>query len=451
MPPAPTRLTEPTPGWLAAEVDRLLDGARAARASAGGFGWLDADGRLDPTRPRQLWITARMTHCFALGLLRGREADAVLVDHGLAALGGGFADAEHGGWYDAVGDHGPLPGPKGAYGHAFVLLAASSATVARRPGAADLLRTAAAVVLEHFWDDAAGAMVEEWDRAWSSADPYRGANANMHSVEAFLAVAGASRDAGWLDRALRIADRIINGGARAHDWRVPEHFGPDWTELPEYNADAPAHPFRPYGVTPGHGLEWSRLMVTLALARERAGRPVPGWLMESARRLFDRAVGDGWDAARGGFPYTTDWQGRPVVTERFHWVACEAIAAAWALHAATGETGYADLWARFWAFARATYLDGRPGWLHEADAQGRPTSITWTGRPDVYHALQAALISQLPPAPSFAEALASAKEASADAASADETDPRPRWSRSVAAVSPAPCGHPAAPAGGPHR
>jgi sulfoquinovose isomerase len=400
----PARPEEPTSAWLRAEADRLLDGARAARVLAGGFGWLDADGRIDPSRPRPLWISTRMTHCFALGTLAGRAGDAELVDHGLAALDGVLADTEHGGWYDAVGDDGPLSGPKGAYGHAFVLLAASSATVAGRPGAADLLARAGAVILAHFWDDEAGAMIEEWDRAWTAPDPYRGANANMHSVEAFLAAAGAAGDVAWLDRALRIAGRIIDREARARAWRVPEHFGPDWTVLPEYNADAPAHPFRPYGVTPGHGLEWSRLMVTLALALERAGRPAPGWLLESACGLFDRAVTDGWDDERGGFPYTTDWQGRPVVPERFHWVTCEAIAAAWALHAATGEPAYARDWARFWAYARATYLDGRPGWLHEADAEGRPTSVTWSGRPDVYHALQATLISEVPPAPSFAEA-----------------------------------------------
>jgi mannose/cellobiose epimerase-like protein (N-acyl-D-glucosamine 2-epimerase family) len=409
MPSRPVRWRNrpagPAPGWLRAEADRLLDGARAARASAGGFGWLDAGGGIDHTRPRQLWITTRMTHCFSLGALLGRPGDAELADHGLAALDGVFADDGHGGWYDAVGDAGPQPGPKGAYGHAFVLLAASTATLAQRPGAAGLLARSSAVILERFWDDAAGAMAEEWDRAWAALEPYRGANANMHSVEAFLAAAGASGDSAWLDRALRIAQRLVCRAARAHDWRMPEHFGPDWSELPDYNADAPAHPFRPYGVTPGHGLEWSRLMVTLALALARAGRGVPGWLLESARGLFDRAVTDGWDAERGGFPYTTDWQGRTVVPERFHWVTCEAIGAAWALFLATGDQAYAGYWARFWAYARATYLDGRPGWLHEADAEGRPASVTWSGRPDIYHALQAALISELPPAPSFAEAI----------------------------------------------
>jgi len=411
IPPSDPPTGSPEPGRLRAEVDRLLDGARAATLPGGGFGWLGADGRPDPTRPVQLWITTRMTHCFALGSLLGRPGDAAFADHGLAALDGVLADAEHGGWFTALAPtppggaaDGTAAGTKEAYGHAFVLLAASSATIAGRPGAADLLARAVAVVEEHFWDDDAGAMVEEWDRTWTTLEEYRGANANMHSVEAFLAAAGATGDDVWLDRALRVCARIVDRGARAHDWRVPEHFGPDWTELPEYNADAPAHPFRPYGVTPGHGLEWARLVLTLARALEAAGRPAPGWLREAAAGLFDRAVTDGWDVERGGFPYTTDWQGVAVVPERFHWVTCEAMAAAWALHADTGDQHYADHWARFWAYAQRTFLDGRPGWLHEADAQGRPTSVTWTGRPDVYHAVQACLLPLLPPAPSFAQA-----------------------------------------------
>ena len=47
---------------------------------------------------------------------------------------------------------------------------------------------------------------------------------------------------------------------------------------------------------------------------------------------FDRAVADGWDVdGAPGFVYTTDWSGRPVVSQRMHWVAAEAISAAAAL------------------------------------------------------------------------------------------------------------------------
>jgi len=398
--------SEQDEAWLAAEADRLLDAATASRAQQGGFWWLGDEGDPVTSQPRYLWIAARMTHVFSLGALMGRPGDALLADHGVSSLAETFRDAGHGGWFAAVTDSGPVPGPKGAYEHAFVVLAASSASLAGRRGAAELLEQAAAVIDERFWDDDAGAVVEEWDRHWSTLDPYRGTNANMHAVEAFLAAADATGDDSWLERALRIATRIVDGEGRSHGWRLPEHHGPDWTVLPEYNADQPDHPFRPYGVTPGHGMEWARLMLHLDGGLRRRGRPAPQWLVPAAVELFDRAHHDGWDREAGGFCYTTDWTGRPVVDQQFHWVVCEAIAAAAALHRVTGQERFADLYTRFWDHARAVFLrDGRPGWLHEADRLGEPSRRIWSGRPDTYHALQTTLVPRLPLDRCFAAAL----------------------------------------------
>ena len=121
---------------------------------------------------------------------------------------------------------------------------------------------------------------------WSEPEAYRGANANMHMVEAFLAAGDATGDGVWYDRARRIAERLIRDVARAHDWRVVEHFDAGWRPLPDYNADQPRHPFRPFGVTPGHGLEWARLVLQIG-----AGLPeAPDWILEAARGLFARAV-----------------------------------------------------------------------------------------------------------------------------------------------------------------
>jgi mannose/cellobiose epimerase-like protein (N-acyl-D-glucosamine 2-epimerase family) len=130
------------------------------------------------------------------------------------------------------------------------------------------------------------------------------------------------------------------------------------------------------------------------------------WVLPAARGLFDRAVAEGWDADRGGFVYTTGWDGVPVVSARFHWVVAEAIGAAAALARATGEQGYLDWYATFWDYARRTLVEPAGfGWLHEVDPEGRPASGTWTGRPDWYHAVQATLIPRLPLAPTLAAAL----------------------------------------------
>src|SRR5215212_351106 len=84
-----------------------------------------------------------MTHVFALAALRGRPGAGPLVDRGLAALTGPFRDAEHGGWFSSLtSDGAPAATGKSAYDHAFVVLAAASATAAGRSWSATGGRTA---------------------------------------------------------------------------------------------------------------------------------------------------------------------------------------------------------------------------------------------------------------------------------------------------------------------
>jgi sulfoquinovose isomerase len=304
--------------WLAGETGRLLDFARGSRVE-GGFGWLDENGRPDPGRPLQLLNTTRI--------------------HGLTALRQTFEDREHGGWFAALGGR----TTKEAYLHVFVLLAASSATIAGRPEAGPLLDRATNVV-ERFWSEREGACIDSYDREWRSAEDYRGANANMHAVEAFLAARDATGDPRWSERALRIAERLIRDVAGAHDWLVP-----------------------------------------------------------ASGSLFARAVADGW---QGGFVYTTDFDGRPVVTDRMHWVLTEAIGAAAALLAVTGDQRYDGSYRTFWDHADAVFRDHEHGsWRHELDERLQPAARTWAGKPDVYHAVQATLIPRLPVTASLAGAL----------------------------------------------
>ena len=390
--------------WLEAETDRLLAFGRAAADPAGGFGWLDGAGRPDPARHRPLWITCRMTHVYALGALLGRPGCGPLVDHGVEALRSHFHDRRHGGWFRVLGPDGPVETTKSAYEHAFVVLAAASATVAGRDGAADVLGEALAVFDRRFWDEESGLPVDSWDERFETLDGYRGVNATMHAVEAMLAAHDATGQRLWLDRALRVTTRVVHGFARDNGWRIPEHFDERWRPLLDYNADQPAHPFRPYGATVGHSLEWARLALHL---RAAFGDDAPAWLLADARDLADAAVRDGWavDGAEG-FVYTVDWSGHSVVRQRMHWVAAEAVSAAAALFAATGEAVYATWYRRYWDHVAAAFLDPVGGsWWHELDAGNRPASSVWSGKPDVYHALQATLVPRLPLAPGLARAL----------------------------------------------
>ena len=141
----------------------------------------------------------------------------------------------------------------------------------------------------------------------------------------------------------------------------------------------------------------------------RARRPRrPDWLLDDAVALFDASVREGWavDGA-DGFVYTVDWEGRPVVRERMHWVAAEATATAAALHARDRATRRTPTGTRRGGTTSPTvFIDHELGsWRHELDPQNRPSGVVWNGKPDTYHAFQATLIPRLPLTPPLAPAL----------------------------------------------
>lgn len=390
--------------WLDAEGDRLLAFAEAARDPRGGFAWLDDRGRPDRSHHRELYINCRMTHTFSLAARRGREGALELAAHGVEALRSAFRDPANGGWYEGLDDSGdPTARTKSAYPHAFVILAASSAAAAGVPGAGAVLDEALAIHTDHFWDEDAGCAVECWNEDWTELDGYRGANANMHTIEAYLAASDVTGDPVYRVRALAIATRLVLGGAARKDWRLPEHFDAGWNELPDYNRAKPDDPFRPYGATVGHGLEWSRLMNQLAVS---LGAEAPDWLFPAAASLFERAVADGWDAdGAPGFVYTTDWDGSPVVRQRMHWVPAEAVGAAATLHLVTGEADYAARYEQWWDYIERYVADYELGsWHHELDPRNRPAATVWDGKADTYHAYQATLIPRYPVGPCLAVA-----------------------------------------------
>ena len=284
------------------------------------------------------------------------------------------------------------------------MLAGSTAVVAGLPGADDLLAEATRVFEDRFWDDDLGRVVDEWDRAWTVPTAYRGLNSRCtrsrrcsRSVTSPATASGTRGRPGWPASCSSWHRRTTAG--------CPEHFGPDWSVDLELNRDRPDDPFKPYGATVGHGLEWSRLLLQLEAT---LGEAAPAGLLDTSRLLFDRAVADGWHAdGAPGFVYTTDWEGRPVVRERMHWVVAEGIAAAAALHRRTGEEDDARRYAEWWAYARDHLIDHERGsWHHELDAANRPQASVWPGKPDLYHAVQATLLPRLPLAPSLARAVA---------------------------------------------
>lgn len=408
-------MTSPAYSWLRTptHLDWLDEHARSLLAFGTGFvspdggaGWLEDDGTLDTERGVFTWITCRMAHVYGLGALLGVPGSRPLAQAALDALRGRLHDDVHGGWYASIAADGSVDTTKSGYAHAFVVLAASTGVVAGLEGAQELLDDALEVLDTRFFDAETGLHVDEWDESWSALDPYRGVNGNMHAVEALLAAADVTGDARWRERALGIARYVGVEWAPSNDWRIPEHFDEAWVPQPDLNESTPDDPFKPYGATVGHGIEWARLLLNLWAG---LGEDAPDWLVPAARELYDRAVTDGWrESTPGahGFVYTTGWDGEPVVETRMHWVAAEAVGAAASLAKATGDARYDDEYARWWDHVAAVFLDGEHGsWHHELDASNTPTAKVWPGKPDIYHAFQATLFPQLPLAPSLSVAL----------------------------------------------
>ena len=111
-------------------------------------------------------------------------------------------------------------------------------------------------------------------------------------------------------------------------------------------------------------------------------------------------------ASPAASPTPRAWTAGPLVADRLHWPVTEAIGAAAALHAVTGEARYEHWYRTCWDFAGAHLIDrARGSWHAELDDGLQPSEQTWSGKPDVYHSLQATLIPRLPVSPSLAGAL----------------------------------------------
>lgn len=395
-----------TNNFYAAVRDELVEFARPAYQPTAGFAWLDTDGTQLAGRPQFLYVTCRMTYVACLEVVRsgiGSGLDWDRAVHGIGLLATYFKDHEHGGWFTALAPSSTqdnvvvVDDRKAAYPHTFVVLAAATAKAAGIPGASHLLADALAVLESRFWDDHTGMFVEDYSRDFNVLDTYRGANSNMHGVEALLAAHSATGDIKYLEMAARICRRII-GVAQEFSWRLPEHFDQDWQVLPQYNADTPFDPVRPFGSTPGHWLEWARLLLHVMRGQEAAGFSPDLSFLDAAVAFFDQAFADAWGTQGGdGLLFTVDFSGRPLSDSRLHWVTCEGIGAARALFEVTGQDRFAIAERQLWKFAAEHFFDADLGsWHHELDGQNRPAQTIRVGKADIYHAYQAAVLATVP-------------------------------------------------------
>ena len=370
----------------------LLSFGHAFPSPEGGAYYLGDDGTPWKDRPRETWITCRMAHVYSMGVMLGHRGSGELADAALKGLAGELHDDKNGGWYAGRTAGGDILPDKQCYAHAFVILAASSAMLAGRRGARELLDEAMTTYDRFFWNEEEGLAADTWNTEFTVLSEYRGINANMHTVEAFLAAADVLKDDSCRIRAGRIIDHVI-GWAKENSWRIPEHFTKDWKPDLMLNKDKPDDPFKPFGATPGHGIEWARLILQWTGSTYGDDDKAEAYI-DAAEQLYDRALKDGWAAdGEPGLCYTTDCDGKPVVHDRMHWTLAEAINTSAVLYRVKGSGRYAEDYAMFMKYLDDTVIDHKNGsWFHQLDRHNHVIGTVWPGKSDLYHAVQATLI-----------------------------------------------------------
>jgi mannose/cellobiose epimerase-like protein (N-acyl-D-glucosamine 2-epimerase family) len=393
--------------WLLGQANALFDFFQHDSINPkGGFYDLDDTGKpLDAEgQVRGVHIAARAVHCFSIGALLGRPGAAEVVDHGMQYIWNHHRDKKNGGYFWSLNNDGPVDSTKQGYGHAFVLLAGSSAKTIGHPLADAMIADVTEVLNNRFWEPRHGAIAEEFNADWSLIDggSYRGQNSNMHLTEALMAAFEATGDTAYLDKAQSIADLVIRRAAGSVDWRVAEHFSSEWVLDKTYRGN---EMFRPSGTTPGHWLEWARLLLQLW----SLGGKKHEWMPDAAKALFAQSMLLGWDVDKGGFFYTLDWQDAPAKRNKLWWPASEGAAAAHYLNEHLPSDYHEESYRKIWSVIERCFIDhNNGGWHEELTEDLVPAHTIFPGKGDIYHALQACLIPLLPATGSLTRVIAEA-------------------------------------------
>jgi len=280
-----------------------------------------------------------------------------------------------------------------AYGHAFVLLAASAALQAGIEAARPVISELWEFLEVHFWESDYNAYADERDGTLATLDPYRGQNANMHMCEALLAAWDATAEPRFLERAETLARRFAVELADPDFTLIWEHYDTTWQRDMSYNIDKPDDLFKPWGFQPGHQVEWAKLLLQL-----HQHRPAD-WMLRRACELYAGAMQHGWDQEHGGLVYGFAPDKSFADTGKYFWVQAEALATASRLHQVTGESGYLDDYTALWQWCWNHLIDHHQGaWFRIRQRDGSPVDNLKSppGKTD-YHTMGACwdVISQI--------------------------------------------------------
>lgn len=356
-----------SPDFLRNHTQSILDFYESvAFDPAGGFFQnFSDDGQVFDAQSRHLVSSTRFVFNYAEAYRRGYgEHYKAWAQHALDYLEQAHFNGETGHYRWQLG---PQEDDRAmAYGHAFVMLAASYGIRIGLNNAPEILEKAENILERYFYDAESQLYSDERNGDLSQLSPYRGQNANMHLCEAFIAAFHATGEDRFFARADQLARRMAGDMAAQAGGLIWEHYTTDWKIDWEYNKDKPNDLFKPWGFQPGHQVEWSKLLLQLNEIRADV------WYVKRATDLFDAAIAKGWDNEFGGLVYGFGPDGRFSDADKYFWVHAEAFAAAYRLFNITGHEKYKEAYDKIWQWSWQHLIDHEYGaWFRIRTREGQ--------------------------------------------------------------------------------
>ena len=281
-----------------------------------------------------------------------------------------------------------------AYGYAFVILAGSFAFKIGIKEGKELAEEAWNFMNKYFWEEKYSAYADELSPDLKILNPYRGQNANMHTVEALIAAYEIFKEKNYLDRANLIAQQFAVNLASQSQNQIWEHYDSSWKIDWEYNKDKPDDAYRPWGFQPGHQVEWSKLLLQLNVHSPE------DWKIERSIYLFEKGTTMSIDKEYGGLVYGYSPDGNFTNDNKYFWVQAEALAASWRLYKITNKKDYYNFYISLWEYCWKNFVDHKYGaWFNILTRKGKQIDKIKSplGKTD-YHTMGACwdIISNMP-------------------------------------------------------
>lgn len=316
---------------------------------------MKADGQPDFSADRRVRVQCRQVYAFAHASTLGWIDDADRVcDRATSELAKHAVQRDADGTFDGVVNSlthdGQIADPtRDLYTHAFLLLALAW----RRKAFGDETAIQLADEVLDYLDRRLKANNGGWFEGLPQTNPRR-QNPHMHLFEAFLALAEATGEERFLQKARTVwglFDRVFFD----HDnGNLHEFFGADWTRCGKDG----------HIVEPGHMMEWAWLL-------DKYGALTGEPQVSLSQRLYTRALAVGRDRASGLLVDRISSDGTPVWSRRRLWPQTELVKASIAMGRMGDPSGF-DVAADALEQLRTTYfnvsIDGL--WRERYDESG---------------------------------------------------------------------------------